>query len=256
MLGIDWHGFRIILIRTYDDFPLNNYERLKRLLVKNKRNSCTIGAVFCKEYSFFFLAIFVQNSPMFEEIDRSIAKYIRLNEEELSFFHSLLRHRKVPRKTFLLQEGEVCDFEAYIIKGCIRTYYLDKEGVETILLFAVEEWWASDITSFTERKPSNVFIETVEECELLTIDYAGKSRLFEKVPAFERMFRLLVQRSLSVLQQRFYSSISETAEERYLQFLEKYPLVAQRVPQHQIARYIGVSPEFLSKVRSTLFRKH
>jgi CRP-like cAMP-binding protein len=193
---------------------------------------------------------------MFDAIDHFVAKFIQLNEEELAFFHSLLRYRKVPRKTFLLQEGQVCDFEAFILKGCIRTYYLDKEGVETILLFAVEEWWASDITSFSERKPSNLFIETLEECELLTIDYAGKTRLFEKVPAFERMFRLLVQRSLSVLQQRFYSSISETAEERYLQFLEKYPLVAQRVPQHQIARYIGVSPEFLSKVRSTLFKKH
>ena len=193
---------------------------------------------------------------MFDEIDRFVAKYIQLTEEEKAFFHSLLRHRKVPKKTFLLQEGEVCDFEAFILKGLIRTYYLDKEGVETILLFAVEDWWASDITSFSERKPSNLFIETLEECELLTINYVDKSRLFEKVPAFERMFRLLVQRSLSVLQQRFYSSISETAEERYKQFLEKYPLVAQRVPQHQIARYIGVSPEFLSKVRSTLFKKH
>ena len=193
---------------------------------------------------------------MFDVIDRFVAKYITLTEEEVVFFHQLLRYKKVPKKTFLLQEGEICDFEAFILKGCIRTYYLDKEGVETILLFAVEEWWASDITSFSERIPSNLFIETLEECELLTIDYAGKSRLFEKIPAFERMFRLLVQRSLSVLQQRFYSSISETAEERSLQFLEKYPLVAQRVPQHQIARYIGVSPEFLSKVRSTLFRKH
>lgn len=193
---------------------------------------------------------------MFDEIDRFVAKYIQLTEEEKAFFHSLLRHRKVPKKTFLLQEGEVCDFEAFILKGLIRTYYLDKEGVETILLFAVEDWWASDITSFSERKPSNLFIETLEECELLTINYIDKTRLFEKVPAFERMFRLLVQRSLSVLQQRFYSSISETAEERYKQFLEKYPLVAQRVPQHQIARYIGVSPEFLSKVRSTLFKKH
>ena len=193
---------------------------------------------------------------MFDEIDRFVAKYIQLTEEEKAFFHSLLRHRKVPKKTFLLQEGEVCDFEAFILKGLIRTYYLDKEGVETILLFAVEDWWASDITSFSERKPSNLFIETLEECELLTINYVDKTRLFEKVPAFERMFRLLVQRSLSVLQQRFYSSISETAEERYKQFLEKYPLVAQRVPQHQIARYIGVSPEFLSKVRSTLFKKH
>ena len=193
---------------------------------------------------------------MFDAIDRFIAKYVSLNDEELAFFHSLLRTRKVKKKNFLLQEGEVCDFEAFIIKGCIRSYYLDKEGVETILLFAVEDWWVSDITSFADRKPSNIFIETIEDSELLTIDFAGKTRLLERLPAFERMYRLLVQRSLGVLQQRFYSTISETAEERYLQFLEKYPLVAQRVPQHQIARYIGVSPEFLSKVRSGLFRKH
>ena len=193
---------------------------------------------------------------MFDAIDRFIAKYVSLNDEELAFFHSLLRTRKVKKKNFLLQEGEICDFEAFIIRGCIRSYYLDKEGVETILLFAVEDWWVSDITSFADRKPSNIFIETIEDSELLTIDFAGKTRLLERLPAFERMYRLLVQRSLGVLQQRFYSTISETAEERYLQFLEKYPLVAQRVPQHQIARYIGVSPEFLSKVRSGLFRKH
>ena len=191
---------------------------------------------------------------MYEEIDQFVAKYIALSEEELAFFHSLLRHRKVKKKNFLLQEGEVCDFEGFILKGCIRTYYLDKQGVETILLFAVEEWWVSDISSFSERKPSNLFIETIEDTELLTIDFHNKALLFEKVPAFERMFRLLVQRSLGVLQQRFYASVSQTAEERYLQFLDKYPLVAQRVPQHQIARYIGVSPEFLSKVRSMRLR--
>lgn len=193
---------------------------------------------------------------MFETIDRFIAKYITLNDDELAFFHSLLRTRKVKKKNFLLQEGEICDFEAFIIKGCIRSYYLDKEGVETILLFAVEDWWVSDLTSFADRKPSNLFIETIEDSELLTLDFAGKNKLLEKIPAFEHMYRLLVQRSLGVLQQRFYSTLSETAEERYKQFLEKYPLVAQRVPQHQIARYIGVSPEFLSKVRSGLFRKH
>jgi CRP-like cAMP-binding protein len=193
---------------------------------------------------------------MFETIDRFIAKYITLNDEERNFFHSLLRIRKVKKKNFLLQEGEICDFEAFIIKGCIRSYYLDKEGVETILLFAVEEWWVSDITSFADRKPSNLFIETIEDSELLILDFAGKNTLLEKIPAFEHMYRILVQRSLGVLQQRFYSTISETAEERYKQFLEKYPLVAQRVPQHQIARYIGVSPEFLSKVRSGLFKKH
>lgn len=193
---------------------------------------------------------------MFTEIDQFVSTFIHLTEDELAFFHSLLRLRKVKKKQFLLQEGEICDFEGFILKGCIKTYYLDKEGVETILLFAVEDWWVSDITSFAERKPSNLFIETLEDSELLTMDFAGKSRLFEKIPAFERMFRLLVQRSLGVLQQRFYASVSQTAEERYKQFLEKYPLVAQRVPQRQIARYIGVSPEFLSKVRGTMFKKH
>lgn len=193
---------------------------------------------------------------MFEAIDRFVAKYIHLSPEESAFFHSLLRHRQVRKKTFLLQEGEICDFEAFLLKGCIRSYYLDKEGTETILLFAVEDWWVSDLTSFSERSPSNLFIETLEDCELLFINYAGKAALFEKVPAFEHLFRLLVQRSLSVLQQRFYATVSQTAEERYLQFLEKYPQIAQRVPQHQIARYIGVSPEFLSKVRSTLHRRN
>lgn len=188
---------------------------------------------------------------MFTAIDRFVAKYIRLTDEESAFFHSLLKPRHYKKKTFLLQEGEICDFEAFILKGCIRSYYLDKEGTETILLFAVEDWWVSDLTSFAERQPSNLFIETVEDSDLLFIDYSGKALLFEKIPAFERMFRLLVQRSLSVLQQRFYATISQTAEERYLHFLEKYPRIAQRVPQHQIARYIGVSPEFLSKIRST-----
>jgi CRP-like cAMP-binding protein len=100
-----------------------------------------------------------------------------------------------------------------------------------------------------------MFIETVENCELLFINYADKMQLFEQVPKFEKFFRLLVQRSLGVLQQRFYAAVSQTAEERYLAFIEKYPHIVQRVPQHQIARYIGVSPEFLSKIRSNMFKK-
>lgn len=197
----------------------------------------------------------IDNHPPYEAIDRFVAKYIQLTAEELAFFHSLLKHKKLRKKTFLLQEGDICDFEAFVLKGCIRSYYIDKDGVETILLFAVEDWWVSDLASFSEQKPSNLFIETLEDCELLSIDFKNKSRLFEKIPAFERMFRIMVQRALGILQQRFYASVSQTAEERYIQFMEKYPLVAQRVPQHQIARYIGVSPEFLSKVRSTMHKK-
>jgi len=192
---------------------------------------------------------------MFNQLDASVARFIQLTAEELELFHSLLQFKKVKKKQFLLQEGEVCDFEAYLLKGCCRSYYLDKEGTETILLFAVEDWWVSDLSSFSEQTPSNMFIETVEDCEMLLINYTNKMQLFEQVPKFEKFYRLLVQRSLGVLQKRFYASVSQTAEERYLAFMEKYPHIVQRVPQHQIARYIGVSPEFLSKVRSNMYKK-
>jgi CRP-like cAMP-binding protein len=192
---------------------------------------------------------------MFDQIDESIAKYVQLTEEEREVFHALLKHKKVKKKQFLLQEGEVCAFETFIIKGCIRLYFIDKEGVETILYFAVEGWWVSDLTSFMDQTPSKQFIETLEDCELLMMDYRSKLTLLEKVPKLEKYYRILLQRSIGVLQQRFYASVSQTAEERYLAFVEKYPQVVQRVPQHQIARYIGVSPEFLSKVKTALYRK-
>jgi CRP-like cAMP-binding protein len=178
-----------------------------------------------------------------------------LSPEELETFHSLLKLRRVSKRSFLLQEGEVCDFEAFILKGCIRTYFIDENGYETILLFAVENWWVSDIASFSEQKPSRLFIEALEDSELLVIDHDRKEALFRSVPQFERLFRILVQRSLTELQHRYFDSISKTAKERYAIFLEKYPAISRRVPQQQIARYLGISPEFLSKIRGELLHK-
>jgi len=192
---------------------------------------------------------------MFEQIDKFVDQCLLLTAEERELFHSLLRFRKVRKRSYLLQEGEICDFEAYIVKGCVRTYYLSDDGTETILSFAIEDWWVSDLYSFTEQKPSDMFIETIEDSELLIIDRKGKAELYEKLPQFETLFRLLVQRSLFALQRRFHSLVSQTAEQRYLAFVEKYPQIVQRVPQNQIARYLGVSPEFLSKVRSTIIKR-
>ncbi|SHM48148.1 cAMP-binding domain of CRP or a regulatory subunit of cAMP-dependent protein kinases [Chitinophaga jiangningensis] len=192
---------------------------------------------------------------MYEQIDQFVDKCIQLTDEEREYFHSLLKFRRVRKRTYLLQEGEVCDFEAFIVKGLVRTYFLSDDGTETILSFAVENWWVSDLYSFTEQKPTNMFIETLEDSELLLIDYKSKQQLFEQVPQFETMFRLLVQRSLFALQRRFHSLVSQTAEQRYIAFTEKYPEIVQRVPQNQIARYLGVSPEFLSKVRGAMHKK-
>ncbi|WP_212003999.1 Crp/Fnr family transcriptional regulator [Chitinophaga sp. HK235] len=193
---------------------------------------------------------------MFEQIDQFVDRIISLTPEERQIFHDLLKFKQVRKRTYLLQEGKICDFEAYIIKGCIRTYYLSDDGTETVLSFATEDWWVSDPYSFTEQTPSNMFIESLEDCELLMIDCKSKAILYKKVPKFETLFRLLIQRSLFVLQKRIHSLVSQTAEQRYLAFIETYPQVVRRVPQNQIARHLGISPEFLSKVRSTIQKKN
>ncbi|HSZ71433.1 MAG TPA: Crp/Fnr family transcriptional regulator [Cytophagaceae bacterium] len=192
---------------------------------------------------------------MYKGIDDYVSKCIRLEPEEQEYFHSLLTHKKIKKKTLLLEAGQVCDFEAYIIKGCVRTYYVDENGFEVDLLFAIEDWWISDLASFSQQKPAQLYIETVEECELLLIDYASKEKLFKKVPAFERLFRLMVQRTHETMMNRLISNIAKSAEARYVEFVKKYPSIPQRVPQHLIAAYLGISPEFLSKIRTKNLKK-
>jgi len=192
---------------------------------------------------------------MFQSIDSYAARYIRSSPEDISIFNALLEPRSVPKKTILLQEREICRFEAYVNKGCIRTYYIDERGAEVTLQFAIEDWWVSDIASFHEQKPSRMFIETLEDCELLVLTPETKEALLRKAPCFERMFRLMVQRNLSRLQERLFQTIATTAVEKYLDFLERYPTIPQRIPQHYIASYLGFSPEFLSKVRNRLYKK-
>jgi CRP/FNR family transcriptional regulator, cyclic AMP receptor protein len=192
---------------------------------------------------------------MFEEIDQHISRCATITHQDLELFHSRLKSRSVRKKTLLLQQGEVCKFEAYIVKGCVKKYYIDQNGDEVILQFAVEDWWISDIGSFSEQKPSNLFIETLEDTELLTIDFESKERLYQQIPNLERVFRIMLQRAYSVLESRFYSTVSHSAETRYLEFIKKYPSIPQRVPQQQIASYLGITPESLSRIKTQIFKK-
>lgn len=192
---------------------------------------------------------------MFSAINNSVQQCCPFTAEETGLFNDLLQYREIPRKTFLLQEGEICNFEYYINKGCIRNYYIDEKGDEVTLQFAIEGWWVSDIASFHERKPSHMFIETLEPCEVLMLSPEAKEKLLREIPKFERVFRLMVQRNLSSLQERLFKTIATTATEKYLDFLERYPTIPQRVAQHYIASYLGFSPEFLSKVRTRLSKK-
>ncbi len=189
---------------------------------------------------------------MYQQIDTYVNKCISLTKEELEYFHSLLQYKKVKKKSFLLRAGEKCDFEAYLIKGCARVYYVDENGFEVDLLFAVEDWWISDLASFSQQQPAKLFIETIEDSELLLIDYKSKEALFKKVPKFERLFRLMIQKAYETMMDRLIANISKPAPQRYQDFLKKYPTIPQRVPQHLIAAYLGVSPEFLSKIRTRL----
>lgn len=192
---------------------------------------------------------------MFELINNNITKSVTLSTDELQLFNSLLQHNSVPKKTFLLQEGDICNFEAFIVNGCVRNYYIDPNGFEVILQFGIEEWWLSDIASFHEQTPSKLFIETLEDTELLFLTPQTKEELLFKVPKFERIFRMLIQRNLSATQNRLINNIAKPALERYLEFIAKYPTIPQRVPQHYIASYLGISPEFLSKIRAKISKK-
>jgi len=192
---------------------------------------------------------------MFKNFDKNITNHVSLSAQELELVHQLFQHQTYKKKTLLLSEGQVCNFEAYLVKGCVKRYYIDRNGDEVILQFAVEDWWISDLVSFTEQIPSHLYIETIEETELLQITYQDKEILFNQIPQLERVFRLLVQRAYSVLENRFFTGVTATAEERYLNFIKKYPVLPQRVPQYQIASYLGITPEALSRIRASLLRK-
>lgn len=192
---------------------------------------------------------------MFQQISQYVKTCVSLSQEQQNFFNTILEHKTVSPKTFLLREGEICQFEAFIIKGCVKTYFIDKNGFEVILTFATENWWISDITSFHEQKPSKMFIETIEETELLILTPQTKQTLLSHIPALERMFRLMVQRHLGTYQERLFSNIALSAEERYDIFLKKFPDLPQRIPQHLIAAYLGISAEFLSRIRKRKLHK-
>lgn len=193
---------------------------------------------------------------MYSQINKNISRYVTFEPEELEIFNSLLEYKTVPKKTILLHEGEMCNFEAFVIKGCVRKYYIDANGFEVILQFAIENSWVSDISfSIYEDKPSRVFIETLEDCEFFMFSPEAKETLFAKAPKFERAFRILMQRNLAVTQDRLFTTISKTATEKYLEFLEHYPTLPQRVAQHYIASYLGISAEFLSKIRTKMAKQ-
>jgi len=194
----------------------------------------------------------MENKESFVRINEYVNRCGTFNAIELLKFNNYLRIRHVKKKQILLREGEVCDFEAYIVKGCLRSFYVDENGSEVILQFSIEDWWVGDIGSFNERTPSSLYIEALEDSVILTLNPERKEQLLRDLPSFERVFRLMLQRHIAALEQRLIRTIAKPAVEKYLEFVKKYPSIVQRVPQHYIASYLGMTPEFLSKIRRKL----
>ncbi|MBS1515271.1 MAG: Crp/Fnr family transcriptional regulator [Bacteroidetes bacterium] len=188
----------------------------------------------------------------YKQILNHIAKFIELTKDEQEYFCSILKHKKVRRKQFLVEAGEPCNYENYVISGCLKAYYLDNNGFEHISHFAMEDWWISDAYAFLTGEPATLSIDAIEDSELFRIEKTEMEKLYFQIPKFERMFRILFQNSFVVKQRRVLLHLSQSAKERYLSFIEKYPSLEQRVPQNQIASYIGVTPEFLSKMKKEL----
>jgi len=191
---------------------------------------------------------------VFDLLLQNIARHIYLEPDESRFFTSVIQVRHLRKKEFLLQAGEVCRYESFVLKGCLRNYYLDNKGDEHILQFSVEDWWTSDLYSLLTQTPSTQFIDTLEDSTLAMIEKDDLERLYRQVPKFERFFRIMLQNAFIAQQQRILQNIGNTAEERYLAFRKKYPTLELRLPQHQIASYLGITPEFLSKIRRKLAR--
>jgi CRP-like cAMP-binding protein len=190
------------------------------------------------------------------KIKQHVAKYIHLTEVEEKYFLSLLRVVKVRKKQFIVQPEFTCRHRSYVVKGAMRAYLIDDRAHDHTIQFAIEDWWISDFSSYIYQEPATLFVEALEDTVLIQIEYNSENLLLETIPKFEKYLRIITQRSFAFLQKRMLSNLSKSAEERYKEFLEKYPSIVNRVPQYALASYLGFSTEFLSKIRNSRVKKN
>lgn len=182
-------------------------------------------------------------------IINSISKYVALDEVERLYFNSLLSPLKIRQGEFTEHAGNISKGMIYVNTGCLMTYFTDKQASDHVIQFATAGWWTGDLHSFTNQTPSIYSTKALDYCEVLLLPKNDMDQLLERFPKFERYFRIIFQNSLVTHQHRIIQNFSVGAEERYAQFLEKYPSLEQYVPLKYIASYLGITPEFLSKIR-------
>ncbi len=183
-----------------------------------------------------------------------IRKHVDLTEEEETVLLSKVIHRNYLKDQYVVQQGDVCKSVCFIISGCIKTFYMDKEGQEHIIMFSIQDWWISDLGSFISQTPADYNVQCLESTQLIQFTYDTLQELYIEIPKLERLFRKITERAYVAAQKRIIRNFSLSAKERYLIFKNTYPNIEQRVPQYMIASYLGITKEFLSKIKSQLIQ--
>jgi CRP-like cAMP-binding protein len=190
-----------------------------------------------------------------ETILENIAKHVVLTKKQQDLFISKTETKQFKTKTILLSAGEVATCTYFVNSGILRSFNINDNIIEHVLHFACEGWWIGDMYSYISEKPGNLFIEVLEDAEVVIITKENQQQLYQEIPKLERFFRILAENSLVAHQERLMDNLSLTAEERFEKFCSKYPTLIQKVPQKHIASYIGVTPEFFSKMKARLLKK-
>lgn len=187
---------------------------------------------------------------MHELLLKNLSRFISVSADEAKAISALFTHKKFRKKQYILQEGSVCRVETFVIKGLTRTYQVDSNGQEHVVQFGPEDWWVGDLYSFLTEAPSIYNIDCLEDTEVLQISKPDLEKMYERVPKMERHFRIMIQHAYIASTRRVSGTLSKSALERYDDFITQYPQIGQRVPNHQIASYLGVTPQSLSRIRS------
>jgi CRP-like cAMP-binding protein len=186
---------------------------------------------------------------MFDVLHTYLAARMPLTGEQFDFIRALLIPKHLEKGEILIREGEVAKYGSFVSSGCLRSYVVDNKGKEHIIQFAPETWWLADLHSLATGTPTLYFIDALEASDILLLDAGSHKKIMEKIPGFASSFQAGQQKHIAAKDKRIIATLTATAEERFQNFLQTYPSIAQRVPQHMLASYLGVTPETLSRIR-------
>jgi len=190
----------------------------------------------------------MQIKPFFEYIKQ----FIELTPVEEDYILAKVKIKKYLKGQLVVKNGEVCRHENFVLSGCLKTFYIDNDGHEHVVMFAIENWWTADLGSFITQTAADLNVQCIENSELIQIHHNDLQQLYLEIPTLERFFRIIIQKAFVAAQKRIVNNFSLPAMELYLQFREHYSQIEQRVPQYMIASYLGMTKEFLSKIRNQL----